>query len=154
MALPLDASPPRSRPPLTRRHGGVAVASSRLVGIFLTLVVLALGLGPAQAEMTVHVIDVGQGGGVFVQKDGTNILYDCGDTFAGPVVLEYLEALDVETIDLMVISHAHKDHMGGCIAVLNTLTVRRVYHNGSKAKTGIWKKFLKAVARAEQSALG
>ncbi len=150
MALPFDASPPRRRRQSARRYGGVAAASSRLVAIFLTLAVFALGLGPAQAEMTVHVIDVGQGGGVFIQKDGTNILYDCGDTFAGPVVLEYLEALDVEAIDLMVISHAHKDHMGGCIAVLNKLTVRRVFHNGSKAKTGIWKKFLNAAARADR----
>ena len=104
---------------------------------------------PLTAEMAVHFIDVGQGGGVFIQKDGKNILYDCGDTFAGPTVVDYLEALDVDTIDLLVISHAHKDHMGGCIAVLKKVKVKRVYHNGSRAKTGTWKKFLKEAKKAD-----
>jgi competence protein ComEC len=100
--------------------------------------------------MTVHFIDVGQGGGVFIQKDGKNILYDCGDTFAGPVVTDYLSALDVERIDFLIVSHAHKDHMGGCSAVLKQVAVGTVYHNGSKARTGTWKKFLKEVKKAEK----
>lgn len=115
----------------------------------LVVASLLLSSGLAHGEMSVHFIDVGQGGGVLIQKDGKNILYDCGDTFAGPTVLDYLEALDVETIDAMVISHAHKDHMGGCIHVLKSVAVKRIYHNGSKAKTGIWKKFLKAAQKAE-----
>jgi len=105
---------------------------------------------PAGAEMAVHFIDVGQGGGVLIAKDGKHILYDCGDTFAGRSVIDYLEALDVKTIDIMVISHAHRDHMGGCIDVLKQkdVKVRRIYHNGSRAKTGIWKQFLKVAQRA------
>jgi beta-lactamase superfamily II metal-dependent hydrolase len=46
----------------------------------------------AAAEMTVHFVDVGQGGGVFIQKDGKNIVYDCGDTFATTTMIDYLEA--------------------------------------------------------------
>jgi len=95
------------------------------------------------AGMTVHFMDVGQGGGVFIEKDGQNILYDCGDTFAGKGVLRYLEAHAVKIIDFMVISHAHKDHMGGCIDVLKSqIKVRKVLHNGSNASTNIWTEFL------------
>jgi len=115
----------------------------------IVCLVALLIASPALGEMTVHFIDVGQGGGVFIQKDGQNIIYDCGDTFAGPVVLDYLEGLDVDTIDVMVISHAHKDHLGGCVDVLKKLTVKRLFHNGSKAKTGIWKKFLKTAKQAD-----
>ena len=114
------------------------------------LAALLVWASSAQAEMAVHFIDVGQGGGVFIRKDGTNILYDCGDTFAGSTVTDYLAALDVETIDLMIVSHAHKDHMGGCIHVLKNVKVKRIYHNGSKAKTGTWKKFLKETAKVEE----
>lgn len=101
--------------------------------------------------MSVHFMDVGQGGGVFIQKDGKTILYDCGDTFAGPVVTDYLNALDVDTIDLLIISHAHKDHMGGCLHVLDKIKVKRVYHNGSKARTAIWKKFLRVAGQKSQA---
>lgn len=107
--------------------------------------------GVARGEMSVHFMDVGQGGGVFIQKDGKTILYDCGDTFAGQVVTDYLDALDVEKIDLLIISHAHKDHMGGCLHVLEKMKVKRVYHNGSKARTATWRKFLKVVGQKSQA---
>lgn len=116
----------------------------------LTTALALIGWAVASAEMAVHFIDVGQGGGVFIQKDGKTIMYDCGDTFAGPTVVDYLEALDVNTIDIMVISHAHKDHMGGCIEVLKKVKVKQVYHNGSKAKTATWKKFLKEAKKADR----
>jgi beta-lactamase superfamily II metal-dependent hydrolase len=53
--------------------------------IAFVMTVLASLVGPqlVAADMTVHFINVGQGGGVLVQKDGKNLLYDCGDTFAG-----------------------------------------------------------------------
>jgi competence protein ComEC len=103
--------------------------------------------------MTVHFIDVGQGGGVLVQKDGKNVLYDCGDTFAGSIVTDYLDALDVKLIDLLIASHAHQDHMGGCVHVLNNMEVKRVYHNGSKSRTKTWKQFLKVANLKSQPIL-
>lgn len=128
--------------PLRRRL--IRVAS--LVGLVIGL----WGATVSSAEMSVHFIDVGQGGGVLIQKDGKNILYDCGDTFASETVVDYLAALDIETIDVMIISHAHKDHMGGCIEVLEKLSVGTVYHNGSDARTGIWKQFQKAARKARR----
>lgn len=116
------------------------------------LLICSIALGStslATAEMTVHFIDVGQGGGVLIEKGGKHILYDCGDTFAGPIVRDYLSALDIDSIDVMIISHAHKDHMGGCIEILEHMPVKIVYHNGSKTRTGVWKKFQKAAKKAQ-----
>ena len=48
---------------------------------------------------------------------------------------------------LGIISHAHKDHMGACAAVLKKFKVKTVYHNGSKAKTAVWKAFLKTAKK-------
>jgi beta-lactamase superfamily II metal-dependent hydrolase len=120
----------------------------RLSGVVVPVVIGVLAYhGVALADMSVHFIDVGQGGGVFVQKDGKTLLYDCGDTFAGQTVTDYLDALDVGTLDLLIISHAHKDHMGGCTHVLQNVNVKRILHNGSRARTGTWKKFLKVAAQ-------
>jgi competence protein ComEC len=115
----------------------------RWAALTISAILFCLPAQNVHSEMSVHFIDVGQGGGVLIQKDGKNILYDCGDTFAGSAVLEYLGTMDVVTIDFMIISHAHKDHMGGCIDVMNHVAVKEVLHNGSNAKTAIWKKFLK-----------
>ena len=92
-------------------------------------------------------------GGVFVQKDGKNVLYDCGDTFAGTIVTDYLDAIDVKSIDLLIASHAHQDHIGGCVHVLNNMEVKRVYHNSSKARTKTWRQFLKAATLKSQPSL-
>jgi hypothetical protein len=35
--------------------------------------------------------------------------------------------------------------MDGCVHVLNNIEVKKVYHNGSKAKTTTWRQFLKTV---------
>ena len=139
--------------PLKKRAGRFFAPLRRGQSAAISLVVLSAMVyqGIALAEMAVHFIDVGQGGGVFIQKDGKNILYDCGDTFAGPTVTEYLDALDVDTLDLLIISHAHKDHMGGCTHVLQKVKVKRVYHNGSKARTGTWRKFLKVAGQKSRA---
>ncbi len=110
---------------------------------WIALLLVAFLATPAQAEMAVHFVDVGQGGGVFIEKDGKKIVYDCGDTFAADTFTSYLEALDVGVIDALIVSHAHKDHMGACAAVVAKFTVKRVYHNGSNASTATWKSFLK-----------
>ena len=113
------------------------------IAFLITMLASLVGVQLASAEMTVHFINVGQGGGVFVQKDGKNVLYDCGDTFAGTIVTDYLDAIDVKSIDLLIASHAHQDHIGGCVHVLNNMEVKRVYHNSSKARTKTWRQFLK-----------
>jgi competence protein ComEC len=124
------------------------------VVIFACLILIASVVAPSHADLTAHFVDVGQGGAVFIQKDGKNYVYDCGDTFAAKTFIEYLEDLDVKTIDALIVSHAHKDHMGACTAILQSqITVKRVYHNGSKAATGTWRKFLKEADKAAEEVI-
>lgn len=101
-------------------------------------------------SMTVHFIDVGQGGAVLVQKFGKNIIYDCGDTFAEEVTRGYLRKLGVIQLDAMVISHAHEDHMGACAHIVRSFPVKKIYHNGSGAKTRAWQNFLDVAGTVEQ----
>src|SRR5439155_1875149 len=56
----------------------------------------------------------------------------------------------VKTIDVLIPSHAHKDHMGGCVAVMKKFKVGTIYHNDSDAATASWKAFLKAAKNAEE----
>ena len=118
-----------------------------LVGALMLLFLLP---GNSRSEdhydLDVHFIDVGQGGAVLIQFKGKNILYDCGDTPMGKEVVEYLKDQKVKIIDLLIASHAHKDHIGGCIHVMEKVEVKKVYDNGSKSKTRTYKKF-KELAR-------
>lgn len=132
----------------------MATHHRRCTIVLAVLVVLATTARPSRAEIAAHFVDVGQGGAVFIQKDGKNYVYDCGDTFAAKTFIEYLDDLDIKTIDALVVSHAHKDHMGACTALLEShVKVKRVYHNGSHASTGTWKRFLKQAQKIAEEVI-
>lgn len=102
---------------------------------------------PAWAELEAHFIDVGQGGSVLLRRGSEAVLYDCGEKRAGPAVVEYLKDLEITRLTLLVSSHAHDDHMGGCPAILGAVKVGQVVHNQSKATTQPWRAFLRAAAK-------
>lgn len=76
-------------------------------------------------------LDVGQGLAVLVKTRHHTLLYDAGPRFGDfdlgeRVVLPSLRKLDVNAIDLMLISHAHADHAGGARAVVDGIAVERI----------------------------
>jgi len=84
----------------------------------------------ASGDLLVHFIDVGQGDSELVQFNGTNILIDGGTQEMGPVVESYLREHGVSSLDLVVATHPHEDHIGGLLAVLNDFPVGQVLDSG------------------------
>lgn len=125
-------------------------AAAAVLGVALWLMVRESRSVVPQDDMKVHFIDVGQGGAVLIEKGNLRILYDCGESSAGSVVNAYLDRLGISALDMLVPSHAHDDHMGGCVDVLAQKSVTRVYHNGSQAPTKAWREFLRAARAADQ----
>ncbi len=74
----------------------------------------------------VHFIDVGQGDSMLIQCGGKNILIDAGENDKGTVVNAYLDKLGIETLDLVIGTHPHSDHIGGLDVVLDAHPVERV----------------------------
>ncbi|MEB0098748.1 ComEC/Rec2 family competence protein [Pseudomonas sp. DC1.2] len=76
-------------------------------------------------------MDVGQGLAILVRTRHHTLLYDTGPRFGDfdlgeRVVLPSLRKLGVQSIDLMLVSHADADHAGGARAVAKGLPVKRV----------------------------
>lgn len=79
-------------------------------------------------DLIVHFIDVGQGDSEFIQlPNGTNMLIDAGETDKGQVVCDYLKSLGVNTINYVVATHPHSDHIGGFGDVFDNFNVQTVY---------------------------
>jgi len=123
---PLESS---SRPP----RG--AVAAMAVSGIMI----IAAVVFPLFRDKGINItfLDVGQGDCAIVEAGpGGNIVIDGGGTrdnrfdIGRSVVAPYLWNRRIRTIDLVVLSHPHPDHMNGLIAVLNDLTVREVWSSG------------------------
>ncbi|NLY51467.1 MAG: MBL fold metallo-hydrolase [Firmicutes bacterium] len=100
--------------------------------VLVAAVLLAAGTWAQGQELTIHFLDVGQGDSILIQTPaGANILVDAGDTRAGnQVVVPYLQRLGVKSLDMVVITHPHFDHIGGLIPVLEKFTVGRVLADG------------------------
>lgn len=109
---------------------------------------LLLGLlvaHPALAgELTIEVLDVGQGDGILITTPaGKRILIDAGTRKAA--VLQQLRSRDVQQLDLVVATHAHADHIGGMEDVLRGLPVRFYTDNGLPHTTQTYDGVMKAV---------
>jgi competence protein ComEC len=77
----------------------------------------------AERNLEVHIIDVSQGDSFFIRSpSGMTVLLDAGNTgFGTEIVLPYLRGLGITSIDYIVASHYHMDHIGGLDEVVNGL---------------------------------
>ncbi|MFM0062952.1 DNA internalization-related competence protein ComEC/Rec2 [Paraburkholderia aspalathi] len=87
--------------------------------------------GPPHGSFRLTALDVGQGTSVLVETAHHALLFDAGpgpeSTHAGErVVVPFLQAHGVRTLDTLLISHADSDHSGGAPAVLDAIEVRQM----------------------------
>ena len=104
--------------------------------------------GVAQGQrLELHFIDVGQGDAVLVRSpSGQNVLIDGGRQ--GDDALEYLRSVGVESLDLVVASHADADHIGGLEEVVRFYKPRFFLDNGIAHTTQTYFGLLEAVQAA------
>ncbi len=136
----------------------------RLLSLVLCLIVLSCSLSacsfnlgeivsttlPESDVLTVHYIDVDQGDSSLITfPDGKTMLIDGGPQYNSYNLINYISNLGIETIDLLVATHPHEDHIGGLADVLENFTVGEVFMpNISEADTPttrVYEHFLTAV---------
>ena len=66
-----------------------------------------------QEEISVHFIDVGQADSTLIECNEHYILIDGGNTADSDIIYSVLEKAGVDTLDLLIVTHAHEDHVGG-----------------------------------------
>lgn len=99
------------------------------------------------SELEVHFIDVGQGDSVLIQSEQANILIDGGDRWdrVGKKLISYLKEQNVKTINAVISTHPHADHIGSLSAVLRNITVHAVYDSGRVHTTKTYEDYLMLV---------
>jgi len=102
---------------------------------------------PPEGEIRVHFIDVGQGDSILVQSRQHNILIDAGLPAAGSIVVAYLERLGISSLDYIVATHPHSDHIGGMPAVLARFSVSNFWMPDVIHETAAFERLLEALER-------
>lgn len=93
--------------------------------------------------LLIHFIDVGQGDSILVDLGHTEILIDGGGR--SPSVVSYLKEHVDGTLEVMIATHPHADHIGGLIAVLDAFEVQQIWHNGDESTSKTYDEFMDAV---------
>lgn len=79
-------------------------------------------------KMQVHFIDVGQADSTFIELgNGQTMLIDAGRGGDASTVISYINDLKYESIDYVVATHPHDDHIGGMATVLNSFEIGKMY---------------------------
>lgn len=97
------------------------------------------------SELTVRMLDIGQGDALLLGKDGQWVLIDSGDVDHRPQMTAYLKKYGVKEISKVIITHPHADHVGGMAAVFKDVKVDAVYDNGVPTTTATYRTYLKTI---------
>ena len=99
--------------------------------------------GAMPSVLVVDVIDVGQGDAILIRTPaGRFTLVDTGDASAREKLIAHLKHRRVTTIDNLIITHPHADHLGGAAAVLENFTVNRVFDSGQVTASPLYSQYL------------
>ncbi|HEY0779980.1 MAG TPA: MBL fold metallo-hydrolase [Gemmatirosa sp.] len=106
----------------------------------------AAGSGGADSALRITQLDVGQGDAALVTTpEGRRVLIDGGTSATAVAAL--LAGAGIDTLDLVIASHNHADHIGGLPRVFTTCVVRAYIENGLPQPTAIYARLVGAVER-------
>ncbi len=104
-----------------------------------------------EGRLRVSFIDVGQGDGALIEfPNGQTMLIDAGmkaeEYDAGErIVTPFLKRRGISTIDYLVASHPHGDHIGGAPYVFKEFDVKEVIESGQPARDPIYLEYIQSI---------
>ncbi|MGV3487209.1 MAG: MBL fold metallo-hydrolase, partial [Tuberibacillus sp.] len=123
----------------------------KLTAFFLCLLFICPG-ATANAQvppMDVHFIDVGQADSILIHTPrGKNILIDAGDEKSSKELVDYLKERNIDTLDALIATHPHHDHIGGMSRIMNNFKVKAFYMPDLNHYTNAFRALHDAVSRA------
>ena len=116
-----------------------------IIGIFLALPVFWNAYS-AENNLEIAFLDVGQGDASLIKTPfGQNILIDGGADYKVVNELEKILPWWDRTIDLMILTHSHNDHVAGLIFVLERYNVEKIFYTGVVHSAPAYLEWLKII---------
>ena len=105
----------------------------RWLGLVLLLPLLIVNVTkPEQGEVTMTVLDVGQGLSTVIETSKHVLVFDTGAKYSNQydmgdaVVTPFLNSKGIEVVDTLLISHGDNDHIGGAESVIKQSRVEKI----------------------------
>ncbi|MFZ2473364.1 MAG: MBL fold metallo-hydrolase [Methanothrix sp.] len=123
---------------MNRSIFGSALLAALIIAVSATVVL-------ASENLTVYFWDVRQGDSELIQFNNKNVLIDAGTQEMGPRVECYLKEIGVSSLDLLIATHPHSDHIGGLLTVLNDFPIRQVLDSGQEHTSQTFENYLSLI---------
>jgi competence protein ComEC len=96
--------------------------------LFLSLLLYVNVFAAPSGVLQIHLLDVGQADCILIQTPGgKNMLVDAGNNDDADFITGYLVKQGVRTLQVIVGTHPHEDHIGGMAQIINRFAVDRIY---------------------------
>lgn len=96
-------------------------------------------------EVKIEVLDIGQGDASLIYTKDEVIMIDTGDVDERDRLEKLLKERNISTIDKLIITHPHADHIGGAYVVFKNVNVKDVYDNGDTTTSKTYQTYLKNI---------
>lgn len=140
------------------KQSGIKLTALILLLAIVTIV-SACGSGPAlnrtadkgentaAAALTIKVLDVGQGDSILIRTPHQAVLVDTGDIDTKDKLVSYIKNAGITTLDKVVITHSHADHLGGMSAIIAGIPIKQIYDSGFSSTTKMYRQYLSEVQK-------
>ena len=98
--------------------------------VWITLLVISATFSLRASAVEITFIDAGEGEAMLLESEGETALIDSGNLISGGDISEFLKAKGLESLDVVIITHPHLDHLGGIFQVLSKFNIKQRFDNG------------------------
>ena len=97
----------------------------------------------AGKDVTIKMLNVGQGDSILIQTAEQTVLIDTSDVDERDKFKRELDKAGVKKIDKVILTHPHADHIGGMDVLLKDYQVGEVYDNGMPSTSKLYIGYMK-----------
>ena len=95
-------------------------------------------------NLTIKMLNVGQGDSILIQSPTENILVDTSDADERDKLLNELHKAGIKKIDKLILTHPHADHIGNTTYMLKLGAVNQIFDNGIISASKFYTSYLDA----------
>lgn len=110
-----------------RRSAGALVLLLALLALWAGIRRFGAAVPAEQEALTITALSVGKADALIVQTEDRVILIDTGEKDDGDEILQELKKRGIGRIDLLLVTHFDKDHVGGAADVMEQMEVASVW---------------------------